>query len=72
MKSTVFIIKLGPWKYAYQNRNHPEYAASFDLIEDCNAKLRFVLIYCSNAQASRLQLNRGMAAGYSKKKGEIT
>jgi glycosyltransferase involved in cell wall biosynthesis len=43
-KVTVVIIKASPWRLAHLSKNHPEYSAIFDLIENFKSEAQFVLM----------------------------
>jgi glycosyltransferase involved in cell wall biosynthesis len=60
-KVTVVIIKSGPWRLAHLSRNHPEYSATFDLIENFESEVQFVLMGDDRHPTSGFLLNGAIA-----------
>ncbi|MGA3290232.1 MAG: glycosyltransferase family 4 protein [Candidatus Bathyarchaeia archaeon] len=61
-KPTVMIIKSSPWRDSHLNRNHPEYAAIFKLIQGYRKKVNFVLVGTTTKFSSEFVLSEDILA----------
>ena len=60
-KVTVVITKSSPWRLAHLSTNHPEYSATFDLIENFKSEAQFVLMGNDRHPTSGFLLNGTIA-----------
>ena len=56
------IIKSSPWQDSHLNRNHPEYAAIFKLIQEYRKKVNFVLVGTTTKFSSEFVLSEDILA----------